>query len=66
MRKHIADGNAALDRDARQAQWYADLAARTVAPAQLEPAQLLRCKVRSSFISSALIWCECHAELGEK
>lgn len=46
VRKHIADGNAALEVDPRQAQWYADLAARLVAPALLEAAQLLRCKVR--------------------
>ncbi|BDA47764.1 DnaJ homolog subfamily C member 7 [Coccomyxa sp. Obi] len=44
VRKHIEEGNAALDTDARQAQWYADVAARAVAPALLEPAMLLRCK----------------------
>ncbi len=46
VRKHMEEGNAALDTDARQAQWYADVAARAVAPALLEPAMLLRCKVR--------------------
>ncbi len=46
VRKHVEEGNAALDTDARQAQWYADVAARAVAPALLEPAMLLRCKVR--------------------
>jgi hypothetical protein len=46
VRKQIADGNAILDKDPRQAQWYADLAARQLSPALLEPAHLLRCKVR--------------------
>ena len=46
VRKHLAEGNAVLDNDPRQAQWYADLAARQLSPALLEPAHMLRCKVR--------------------
>lgn len=43
-RANIEAGNAVLDTDARQAQWYADVAGRQVAPV-LEPAAMLRCKV---------------------
>lgn len=47
VRKHLAEGNAVLDSDPRQAQWYADLAARQLSPTLLEPAHMLRCKVGS-------------------
>ena len=42
-RSNIEAGNAVLDTDARQAQWYADVAGRNIAPV-LEPAAMLRCK----------------------
>lgn len=43
-RRNIEAGNAILDTDARQAQWYADVASRQITPV-LEPAAMLRCKV---------------------
>ena len=46
-RANIEAGNAVLDTDSRQALWYADVAARQVTPV-LEPAAMLRCKVRLS------------------
>lgn len=61
VRKQLADGNAVLDSDPRQAQWYADLAARQVSPALLEPAQMLRCKVRLHLCAICDI--EVHANL---
>ena len=42
-RANIEAGNAVLDTDARQAQWYADVAGRNITPV-LEPAAMLRCK----------------------
>ena len=47
VRANLEAGNAALEADPRQAQWYAGLAERLSGPG-LEPAQMLRCKVRSS------------------
>lgn len=50
MRANIESGKAVLDTDPRQALWYADVAARQVTPV-LEPAAMLRCKVRLSHLA---------------
>ena len=51
-RRNIEAGNAVLDTDARQAQWYADVAGRQVTPV-LEPAAMLRCKVKPHPVTCA-------------
>lgn len=48
-RSNIEAGMAVLDTDARQAQWYADVAGRNIMPV-LEPAAMLRCKASRHWI----------------
>ena len=60
VRGVLEAGNAALDGDARQAQWYADRADRLAGPG-LEPAAMLRCKARAPWPACDVLIRGCRA-----